>query len=461
MGEKRYLKWYNKVGYSQGDIAGNTVYAFINSFVMIYLTDTVGLNVGIIGTLIMLSKFADGFSDIIFGRLMDKTKSKMGKARPWMLYSYIGNALSLIMIFVIPESFGETAKYAYFFVAYTMLNAIFYTANNISYGCLTALVTKNGNERVQMGSIRFMFSMAANIIISYVTIELVTGFGGGAGGWRNVAILYAVIGIVSNTIAVFSVKELPDEELEDLNVSDQVGEGSPGFLTSIKIIFTNKYYLIMVCIYLLMYVNSAIKGGAGTYYMTYIFHDTSLLGTFSMAFRLPVFLGMIFTPLLVKKFSGMYKVNFWGNMVSVLFLGAFVAAGYMNSIPFMVISLALASFVSSPLTGTLNALVAASADYTYRKDGKRIDGMMFSCSSVGMKLGSGIGTAVSGWLLSVGGYMANSAQQSASTIRMLHIMYLWIPFVVSILLSILTYLMKVEKANADWDAKHVTINNEI
>lgn len=461
MGEKRYLKWYNKVGYGQGDIAGNTVYAFINSFVMIYLTDTVGLNVGIIGTLIMLSKFADGFSDIIFGRLMDKTKSKMGKARPWMLYSYIGNALSLIMIFVIPESFGETAKYAYFFVAYTMLNAIFYTANNISYGCLTALVTKNGNERVQMGSIRFMFSMAANIIISYVTIELVTGFGGGAGGWRNVAILYAVIGIVSNTIAVFSVKELPDEELEDLNVSDQVGEGSPGFLTSIKIIFTNKYYLIMVCIYLLMYVNSAIKGGAGTYYMTYIFHDTSLLGTFSMAFMFPIFLGMIFTPLLVKKFSGMYKVNFLGNMVSVLFLGAFVAAGYMNSIPFMVISLALASFVSSPLTGTLNALVAASADYTYRKDGKRIDGMMFSCSSVGMKLGSGIGTAVSGWLLSVGGYMANSAQQSASTIRMLHIMYLWIPFVVSILLSILTYLMKVEKANADWDAKHVTINNEI
>lgn len=455
MEQKRYLKWYNKVGYGQGDIAGNTVYAFINSFVMIYLTDTVGLNVGIIGTLIMLSKLADGVSDIIFGRLMDRTHSKMGKARPWMLYSYIGNAIALIMVFAIPESIGETAQYAYFFIAYTLLNAVFYTANNISYGALTALVTKNGNERVQMGSIRFMFSMATNIIVSYVTVGLVGNFGGGAEGWRNVAILYAVIGLVSNTIAVFSVKELPEEELDDLDEDKEKGHTeTPSFLASLKIIFSNKYYIIMVCIYILMYVNSAIKGGAGTYYMTYIFHDTSLLGSFSMAYQFPILLGLIFTPFLVKKMKGMYKVNFAGNLISVVFFLGFVAAGYMNSIPLMLAALALGSFASSPLTGSLNALVAASADYTYRKDGKRIDGMMFSCSSLGIKIGSGVGTAVSGWLLQLGGYVSNAAQQPDSAIQMLHVMYLWIPFVVAILLSVLTYLMKVEKANADWDAKH-------
>ena len=97
MEEKRYLKWYNKVGYGSGDLAGNVVYAFLSSFVMLYLTNTVGLNPGIIGTLIMVSKLFDGISDMFFGTMIDKTKSKLGKARPWMLYAYIrlcGNTCS-------------------------------------------------------------------------------------------------------------------------------------------------------------------------------------------------------------------------------------------------------------------------------------------------------------------------------------------------------------------------------
>lgn len=169
MEEKKYLKWYNKVGYGSGDLAANCIYALLTSFVMIYLTDTVGLNAGIIGTLIMFSKFADGITDVFFGNLIDKTKSKMGKARPWMLYAQIGNCILLVAVFAIPASLGKTAQYAYFFITYTLLNAVFYTANNIAYASLTSLITRNGNERVQMGSIRFMFSLATNIIV-YCTV---------------------------------------------------------------------------------------------------------------------------------------------------------------------------------------------------------------------------------------------------------------------------------------------------
>ena len=102
MEEKKYLKWYNKVGYGSGDLAANMVYGLLTSFVLIYLTDTVGLNAGIVGTLMMFSKFADGVTDVFFGTLIDKTHSKMGKARPWMLWSYLGNAVMLIAIFAIP-----------------------------------------------------------------------------------------------------------------------------------------------------------------------------------------------------------------------------------------------------------------------------------------------------------------------------------------------------------------------
>ena len=213
--EKTYLKWYNKVGYGSGDVAGNVVYALLTSFVMIYLTDTIGLNAGVIGVLIAVSKIFDGITDIIFGTLIDKTHTKMGKAKPWMLYGFIGCAITLIGVFAIPMNMDNFAQYAWFFICYTLLNSVFYTANNIAYSALTALVTKNSKERVQMGSYRFIFAFGTSLLIQAVTFQFVEAMGGGANGWRTVAIIYAVIGLIVNTISALSVKELSDEELAD------------------------------------------------------------------------------------------------------------------------------------------------------------------------------------------------------------------------------------------------------
>ena len=141
------------MGYGSGDIAGSVVYAFLSSFVMIYLTNTIGLSAGIVGTLIAVSKLFDGFTDIFFGAMIDKTHSRLGKA--------------------IPTDWGETAQYAWFFIAYTLLNGVFYTANNIAYSALTSLVTKNSKERVQMGSYRFIFAFSTSLLIQSVTIGFV------------------------------------------------------------------------------------------------------------------------------------------------------------------------------------------------------------------------------------------------------------------------------------------------
>ena len=103
MTERKYLKWYNMVGYGSGDIAGNVVYAFLTSFVMIYLTNTIGLDAGIVGTLIAASKLLDGITDVFFGNMIDKTKSKMGKARPWMFYGFFGCALTFFRNFRNPN----------------------------------------------------------------------------------------------------------------------------------------------------------------------------------------------------------------------------------------------------------------------------------------------------------------------------------------------------------------------
>ena len=268
MQEKQYLKWYNKVGYGSGDIAGNVVYAFLSSFVMIYLTNTVGLNPGVVGTLIAASKFFDGITDIFFGAMIDKTKSRLGKARPWMLYAYIGCAVTLAAIFAIPVDMGKTAQYAWFFIAYTLLNAVFYTANNIAYSALTALVTKNSKERVQMGSYRFIFAFGTSLLIQSITIGAVAACGGGAGGWRTVAIIYSLIGLLVNTLSVFSVKELPEEELNESS-KETVAEEKYGLATAAKLLISNKFYLMICGVYILQQVYGAMLN-MGIYYMTWM-----------------------------------------------------------------------------------------------------------------------------------------------------------------------------------------------
>lgn len=445
MEEKKYLKWYNKVGYGSGDIAGNVVYALLSAFVMIYLTDTIGLNAGIVGTLIMVSKIFDGISDVFFGALIDKTKSKLGKARPWMLYGYFGCALCLIAIFWIPTDLGQTAQYAWFFIAYTLLNAGFYTANNIAYSALTALITKNNEERVQMGSIRFMFAFGTSMLIQAVTVGFVAKLGGGAEAWRIVAVVYAIIGVISNTLSVFSVKELPEEELSEGKNKEELEE-KYSLIDAFKLLIHNKYFVMICGTYLLMQLYTATLG-MGIYFMKYVLGDEGLFGTFSWAVNIPMIIGLLVTPILVSKFHGMYKLNIMGYVIGTAGRLGVVAAGYMGNIPLMLVFTAVAALGMSPLQGDMNALIATTSEYTRLTTDKKVDGTMYSCTSFGTKVGGGLGTAIAGWMLAASGFVQNAATQTTSCINMLHIMYLWLPMIFNLLITLVLIKLNVEKAN--------------
>lgn len=449
--EKTYLKWYNKIGYGSGDVGGNVVYAFLSAFVMIYLTDAVGLNPGIIGTLIMASRLFDGVSDLFFGNLIDRTHTKMGKARPWMFWAYFGCAATLIATFAIPTNVGQTAQYAWFFIAYTLLNVVFFTANNIAFSALTALITKNCAERVQMGSIRFMFAFGTSMLIQTFTVAGVQQFGGGAQGWRTIAIIYAVIGLAVNSLSVFSVRELSREELADRpGAHHDPAELAEVEVTSVKeaakLAVANKYYLIILLVFLLAQIFTATLN-MGIYFMTYILGDANLLGVFAWAINAPLIIGLLFTPFLVKRFGEMYRVNITGYVIAVVGrLGVLVAA-YMGSIPLMLLFTGLASLGMSPLQGTLNALIAEASEYTYLTKNRCIDGVMYSCTSFGVKLGGGIGTALAGWLLAWSGYVGGADTQPESALQTISFMYLWIPAIMNFIILLLLTRLDVEKAN--------------
>ena len=454
MQDKKYLKWFNKIGYGSGDIAGNVVYAFLTFFVMIYLTDTIGLNPGIIGTLMAVAKIFDGFSDVIFGSLIDKTKTKMGKARPWMLWPYLGCGVCLFAIFAIPTSWGQVAQYAFFFIFYVMLNAGFYTANNIAYSALTALVTKNENERVQLGSLRFVFAFTTSTIIQAVTFGLVAHFGNTAAAWRIVALIYVLIGIISNTISVLSVKELPVDELDetdDKNIQAVMEKYS--LRDAARLLIKNKYYLLILGVYLLTQLYSAFTG-VGTYYMTYVLGNKDLMGNFATALNIPMIVGLLIVPTLVAKLGGMYKINYRGYAIATVARILVIVAAYMGSVPMMLVFTAVASLGMCPLQGDLNAVIASASDYTYLTTGKRIDGTMYSCTSLGVKIGGGLGTAISGWLLAAAGFIqGGAAVQPDSVISMLNVMYLWLPAIFCALVTFLLTKLNVEKANTALLAK--------
>lgn len=448
--QTKYLKWYNKVGYGSGDIAGNVVYAFLAAFVMIYLTDTMGMNAGVVATLMMLSRFFDGFSDFVFGFLMDKTNTKMGKARPWMFWAFFGCAAMIIAVFAIPPGLGMTAKYAWFFIAYTLLNSVFYTANNIAYSALTALITKNTNERVQMGSIRFVFAFGTSLAIQAVTVEAVRMMGGGAEGWRTVAIIYALIGLASNTISVMSVKELSPEELAD-GMTEAHDTKMP-IKEALGLILKNKYFVLVVLMFITMQLYGALVG-MGIYFMTYVLGNPDLLGPFASAINIPQMLMLIALPFIVAKVGNMYWVDMVGYIVAIIARIGVIIAGYMANVPLMLAFTAIAALSIAPLQGTITALIAEASEHTFLKSGKRIDGLMFSCTSLGTKLGGGLGTAMTGWLLDSAGYVSSTTgggstvTQPDSVIQMLHITYLWLPLVAVVFIAVLMFMMDVEKQN--------------
>ena len=442
MGEKRYLKWYNKLGYGSGDLAGNMVYAFLSSFVMLYLTNTVGLNPGIIGTLIMVSKLFDGVSDIFFGTMIDKTKSKLGKARPWMLYAYIGCAVTLVANFAIPASLGRTAQYAWFFIAYTMLNAVFFTANNIAYASLVTFCTRNSKERVEMGSFRFIFAFSTSLIIQSVTVQFVRALGNGASAWKTVAIIYAVIGLIVNTISVFSIKELLEEEL----AKDKDQEEKYSLIEAAKLLVSNKYYLIICGTYVCQQIYTAMLN-MGIYYMIYILKNEDLYSVFSWAINIPVIIAMCITPMLVERIKGLYRMNLAGYILGTAGRVGVIIAGYMGSVPLMIAFTAVAALGMAPWQGDMGAVVASCSEYTWLTKGKHIDGTMYSCTSFGTKIGGGIGVALCGWLLDISGFVKTSAVQPTSCINMLHVMYLWIPMLLSLCITFIMSRMNVEGAN--------------
>ena len=441
---EKKLSMLQKIGYGLGDFGSNYCWTFVGSFLLIYCSDTLGISTAIIGTLLMISRVFDGISDVFMGRIIDRTHHRMGKARFWYFVSCFPVAILTFLIFAVPNTMADGAQYAYVFVIYTLLGAVAYTMNNIAYSTLTALVTTNANDRVQMGTLRFICAIVATLLINTFTSALVESLGGGSAGWMIVAAIYAVICLVFLLIPVFSVHELPESELGEDREGAQQKE--PGFFQGLGLLLKNRYFLIVLGLYFFTYLGTGITSGMGIYYATYQLGDASLLGLVSMAGLLPTALGLPFVPALTKKF-GLRNAALGGIILSTVFGLVLILGGLIGSFPLVIAGLLGKALAGAPAVGGLTAMVAEVDDYSSLKFGQRLTGTIFSCSSVGVKVGTGLGTAAVGFFLELGGYNGLAAVQTARAVSVINWSFLLANFLPMLIDLLLLWAFRVEKDN--------------
>ena len=448
---KRLPLW-RKLGYGVGDFGANFCWTFSASFMMLYFTNVLGISTAVIGTLIMISKFLDGITDVFMGSIIDHTKSRMGKGRFWLFVSSIPLAVCTYLLFNVPAGFSDGTKYGYIFIVYTLMGAVFYTMNNIAYSTLMALCSKDPRDRVQMGSFRYIFAILSGVVIQYVTSDLVQAFGGGQQGWRAVSLIFAIVCFVSFMIPVLCVRELPEEELNENKRSKAKENGDLSLFDTLKMILRNKYFVLILLYYFFMYLFSFISSGLGIFYATYCLGKPSVFGSIGLCSYIPT----VIVLLMVAKITGKYGIRrsaFMGHCVALI--GAIIAllGGLANAVPVLLIGLFIRGLGIAPMSGSVNALIAATDDYSELTTGRRMTGAFFSCSSVGIKVGTGVGTAVCGFLLDLGKVDGTLAEQAASTVAVIKWSYLipnvLFPVATLIILSFLDVEDTVKKLRTD------------
>ncbi|MCD5100549.1 MFS transporter [Enterococcus faecium] len=427
------LKMFEKLTFGLGDFGANFSWTFIASFITIYMTDTVGIGAGIIGTIILFSRVFDGFTDIFMGTIIDNTNTKMGKAKPWVFWTAPILGILTFMLFNVPDM-GQTGKVIYVFIVYILISAIFYTANNVAYSSLTSFMTTDEKDRTSLGSIRFIFANAAVLFISSFTTVLVNSFGSGQKGWTYTALIYGLLCAIPLMLTGYFVKER--------NVAkNHSKEQRISFITIFKSLLSNKHFNIALVLYLLWYLRQT-ESAARIYYAAYVFKNENLMGVLSAASLVPLIIGLLFAPYITGKL-GLKKSVLTGLFVSVV--GYIIMTVFSENVAGFVIGSVINGFGLAPLQAGLTTIVADVGDIVYWKSGVPVQGSVFSITSAGMKIGQGITAALVGWSLQFGGYIANTTIQPDSSIFAMKVMTIYFPFIIVIGMIIVVLLMNYDK----------------
>ena len=425
----------SKIAYGFGDVGCNFSWMFVSNFLMIFYTDVFGISMSAVSALMLFSRFWDAINDPIVGGLTDKTKSRWGRYRPWLLIAAPITSLILVLSFWAHPDWPNTQKIIYMAVTYCML-VLGYTCVNIPYGTLCGAMTQNIDERAKINTSRSVAAMIAIGVINIITVPLVTFFGSSdmARGYLIVAAVYGCIFAACHIFCFAKTREvvtMPEKEKISLKIQ-------------LKAISQNRPYILALIGQILFGFTLYGRNADILYYFTYVEGSASYYTVYSMCIIIPSIIGAAcFQPMFRMTNNKGRTASIFALLTGISMISLYLFNIQESPVIFYAIS-GVTQFFFSGFNTAIYAIIPDCAEYGQWKTGLRNDGFQYAFISLGNKIGMALGTALLAAMLDKYGYAANQAQNESVLMVMKHA-FTTVPGVLWIVTAVVLFFYRLNK----------------
>ena len=428
------LGWGTRVAYGLGDTACNVVFGMITALLTLFYTDYCGISVVTVGMVMLISRIFDGSSDVIMGIIVNKTKSKWGKARPWILWMSVPYVLCAVAMFCVPHTSSTTIQFWYIFVTYNLCTTVCYTAINVPYGTLSTMMTRSSHERDLLSIVRMALSPVGKIIAVTFTMPVVKLFGDNQAAWIKTMSMWCAIALILLIICFVRCKETVNFE------AAQQEQPKVPASRALKALLGNPYFWATLVLWTVTCVHTTIIGTDLPYYCKYVLgNDSWYYSVIYTAEIVTLIVGALLCPLLLQKFNKR-DLSLAGCIIVVV-AHALIMVNPM-SFQWVLAMTVIRSLGQAPLTSLVFGMMGDVVEYGQWKSHLRQESLIFGGGSLGFKIGTGITSAVmtamlegAGFLSSVtgGAMQPTSAQHMISSIFKFGPIFVWAAAIIVLL----------------------------
>lgn len=429
MESKKKVPTLNKVAYGIGTGGGCIFNQIAAAFLLNYYTDTVLIGAGAIATMFLVCRIFDGVTDLVMGGIVDKTSSRLGKARPWLIASAPLTLLGIVLLMNVPAGLGETGKLAYAYITYIFMNCIVYTIYGISNTALLPLMTHDKNESTMLATFSALGNNIIGLLAGSLITPLVLNF-----GWKTSSVILGGAACVLILISGLLNKEMESMEEGRQRASVPMSEQLPATLK-------NKYFWLLLLLGAFSLIMNANAIGAQIFYCNMVLKNPMFMSVLMTAGQLPGILFLFLMPAISKKWN---KKTFL-LMGAVLIIAGFAITGLAGeNTTMIVVGTVIRSLGVGPILSAVFALVPDVVEYGNWKFGIRSEGLISSAQSIESKIGIGVGSALTGWILAAVGYNP-VAEPTQAVINAVKFDYTWMGVILGIIILVIVLLLDVEK----------------
>ena len=423
------MKLKASLGYAVGDLGINLYFISTLTYLLYFYTDVLGISAAAAAGVFLVARMVDAVTDPLMGAIAERTRTRWGRLRPYLLWGALPLGAITVATFSVPD-LDESGKVIWAYVTYTLFG-ILYTVVTIPYSALTASLTDDYQERTRLSTFRMAFAFSGALIVSVGVAQWVRMFANPAEGYVLIMSIFACVATLLLLITFFNTKEVvqpPPEQKLSLN-------------DSLRAVFYNPPLLIVIALFTLGMLSFTVRQTVTIYYFSYNVGRPDLIGAFFAATLATMFIGLVFVPRLVERFSKAGAIQI-GALFTVLASIGFYLTPVSEPV-WVIFWGCLVALGGAPIAVLGWAMIPDTVDYAQWRFGKRADGAVYSMSSFFQKLAKALGGAGVATALATVGYVANQPQSAETLDMILHLMTV-VPIGLMVLMIFLARLYKLD-----------------